>query len=80
VWSLWWRRGGSLHASHAAHPSDHTHAHTHTHPPSHTPTQLCLSLAAEAALTLQSGVVYLDSNGAFCARRLRAILLEKVRA
>ena len=49
------------------------------HPPRHHLTkQLCLSLAAQASLGLGAGVVYLDSTGAFCARRLRGILLEQV--
>lgn len=49
------------------------------HPPHHHLTkQLCLSLAAQASLGLGAGVVYLDSTGAFCARRLRGILLEQV--
>lgn len=61
--------------------SSHTPPHvSHAHTQTHTQNQLCLSLAAEAALTLESGVVYVDSNGSFCPRRLRAILLDKARA
>ncbi|KAM3569121.1 hypothetical protein VYU27_008770, partial [Nannochloropsis oceanica] len=40
-------------------------------------TQLCLTLAAEVALTLSASVLYLDTNGCFCPRRLRQIVGEK---
>jgi hypothetical protein len=40
--------------------------------------QLCLSLAAEAALTHEVEALYIDTNGSFCPRRLRQIMGEKV--
>ncbi|TFJ85820.1 hypothetical protein NSK_002640 [Nannochloropsis salina CCMP1776] len=36
--------------------------------------QLCLSLAAEAALTHEVEALYIDTNGSFCPRRLRQIM------
>ena len=38
--------------------------------------QLCFSVAAEALLR-DAHVLYLDTNGSFCPRRLKQIVVEK---
>lgn len=40
--------------------------------------QTCLSIIAEAAVNQDGGSLYIDTNGSFCPRRMRQMVVEKM--